>query len=116
MAFALIGEEQRALRKGFHPDYTRAMHEWQKHAEQHIKRNVGCMEGLALHYWHGPQALRKYGSREKILVETQFNPETDLTRSAQGLYRLIVESARQRQLRDLLHRYFSIRNEDSIDL
>jgi hypothetical protein len=80
MAFALIGELQRVLRRGFHLGYTRPMYEWQKHAEAHIRRKVGCMDGLALHFWHGPKALHKYGSREKILVDTQFNLQTDLKR------------------------------------
>ena len=116
MAFAMIGEVHRAQRRRFHLGYTRPMYEWQKHAEAHLRRKVGCMDGLALHFWHGPKALHKYGSREKILVDTQFNLQTDLKRSAQGLSQLIVGSPRQRKLRHSLHAYFSQRSEDSIDL
>jgi hypothetical protein len=115
MAYALIGRlgEQHTLRTLLAPAYKNPMFEWQKRAEYHIKRNVGVMRGLALHFFHGPKALRFYGSREKILADCQFDPAKDLTRDAQGVYQLERSSRNYRYLRDKIRSYLTQRDEDA---
>jgi len=114
MAYALIGKLAHTLRRKFHSGYTDPMLQWESYAERYIQRNVGVVDGLALHYFHGPKALRNYGRREEILVNNQFNPATDLKRDAQGLYQLEVRDERQMRLRDALLAYFRSREEDQL--
>jgi hypothetical protein len=89
------------------------MKEWEARSERHIRRNVGVVKGLALHHWHGPKTNRRYGTRDKVLVDNQFNPDADLKRDWQGLYQLSDQHApKSIKLRDGLRAYFRQRNED----
>lgn len=115
MALSLIGLADRSFPSGLHHNYIKAIKLWQKKAE-FIKKDVGYINCTITHYWHGKKADRKYWQRWDILVNNEFNPETDLTRDPQGLMVLVVEEERQRRLRDHLRGYFRARNEDSIDL
>ena len=81
--------------------------------EKYIKRNVGYMEGLILHFWHGKKTDRKYQDRGQILVEASFDVEKDIKKDWQGLYQLNEENIK---LRDGIKKYFSGRNEDSMDI
>jgi hypothetical protein len=113
MAWSLIGRLEEVLHwRKYHPAFSRRMWEWEERAKA-LHKNVGVVPGLALHYWHGPKAHRKYGSREQILIDTQFNPDTDLRRDWQGLHQLHVHDARTIQLRDRLRMYMHGRHEDA---
>lgn len=117
MAHALIGQIERNLHPNIHPAYRRRALEWQYRAERHVRRNIGVVEGLLLHYWHGRKADRRYRDRWKILVENQYNPDTDLKPDWQGVHQLVDrDDARTRVLRDQMREYFRARNEDSIDV
>jgi hypothetical protein len=113
MARALVGDVERALPHGISPGYVEQLRLWQDRADRYIQRNVGVMDGLVLHYWHGSRRNRFYNDRWKILVDTQYDPELDLKRDWQGLYML---TDRSQALRDGIRRYFRSRHEDSIDL
>ena len=108
MALGLIGEIERALKPNFHPRYKETLRIWQDRAERHIQRNVGVVEGLALHFWHGPKGKRGYGTRNEILIQHQFNPDFHLKPDWQGLYQLEASP----QMRDDIRRYFRARRED----
>lgn len=110
MAHAITGQWRKIQWPAFHPRYIEQMGVWAERADRHMQRNVGCVKGLALHGWHGPKVQRKYGVREQILVKNQYNPDRDLVRDWQGLYRL---DTRAIGLRDDIRRYFSERDEDS---
>ncbi|MEM3063127.1 MAG: hypothetical protein QW303_06270 [Nitrososphaerota archaeon] len=86
---------------------------WQERANKYIKKNVGYMDGLILHYWHGKKQNRRYQDRGSILVQANFDPEKDLKRDYQGLWQLNHDNI---ALRDGIRRYFRERNEDSIDI
>ncbi len=113
MAHAFTGQWDRIEWPAFHPRYRESMGVWADRADRYIKRNIGCVSGLALHGWHGPKVHRKYGTREQILVKYQYNPERDLFRDWQGLYSLDPQRI---GLRDEIRRYFAERSEDSIDV
>jgi len=87
--------------------------EWQDRANRFVKGNIGYVDGLLNHHWHGRKVDRYYSDRWRILVDNKYNPETDLKRDAQGLYVLMDRS---QGLRDGIRTYFRSRNEDSIDL
>lgn len=114
MARALVGR----VEEGLHPQIGRVYRErllrWQHRADRHIRRNLGAVPGTLLHYHHGPKVARGYWSRWKILVSTNFNPDTDIERDWQGVLHLTNDHTdRGRRLRDGIRRYFRSRNEDS---
>jgi hypothetical protein len=113
MAGALIGQVEHTYNQNVTQAYKDLCLEWQNRCERHIKRNVGYMDGLLLHYWHGPKRDRGYSSRWKILVEDKFDPRTDIKYDTNGVLQL---TDNKWQLRDDIRRYFNQRNEDSIDL
>lgn len=113
MGAALFGEVRRALSGGYSTIYKRWAYNWQDRAEQYIKRNVGYLPGLIVHRYHGRKMDRNYDTRWKLLVSEGFNPETDIIRDVQGLYRLTDRSI---TLRDGLRHYTSIRNEDTTEV
>lgn len=114
MAYALIGAlSKRQMPESLGTTGIRWINEWQNRAEKHIKRNVGVVKGLVLHYWHGKKENRRYKDRGQILVGEKFNPELDLKRDWQGLWQL---TDRNFKLRDRIREYFRQRNEDGIDV
>ena len=113
MAACLIGEGEKTLNADLHPSYTRRVLDWQDEALALLKKNIGYVDGLLCHHWHGRKADRHYTDRWKILVDNKYNPDTDLKPDAQGLYSL---TDRNIGLRDGIRTYFRSRNEDSIDL
>jgi hypothetical protein len=113
MAWALVGGVEKAIRPGYHPNFKHALMTWQDRAERYIRRNVGVMKGLALHYPHGPKAARKYATRDQILVDCQYDPYTDLQKDSQGLYSLVDHGTlRDIKLRDGIRSYLMSRRED----
>ncbi len=113
MAACLIGEGEKTISRQLHPHYKREVLAWQDRANAHIRGNIGYVEGLLAHHWHGRKVDRHYTDRWRILVDNGFDPVADLKRDAQGLLQL---TERNRGLRDGIRTYFRSRNEDSIDL
>jgi hypothetical protein len=110
MAHGLYGlVNERMVNRNNHQRYRDTIFNWQERALR-LRKNVGVMPGLALHYWHGPKVHRKYGTREQILIETQYNPESHLSRDWQGLWQFT--EAAPPELRDRVRNYFAQRNED----
>jgi hypothetical protein len=117
MAHALVGELERTINGNLSPAYKTQLREWEFRAERHIRRNVGYVSGLLVHYWHGRKVDRRYRHRWRILTENQFDPTLDLKKDWQGLLQLVDRGdARSIKLRDEVRRYFRARNEDSIEL
>lgn len=108
MAHAMVGEV--VIKEANHPNYRAAVHAWEEHARA-LRQNIGAVPGLALHFWHGPKALRRYGTREQILIEEQFDPTRHLVRNAGGLYEL--SNVAPIGLRNKLRNYLAERNEDA---
>lgn len=113
MAKALIGKGLESVHPKMHANYKNAVLAWQDRAERLIKRNVGCVDGTLLHFWHGSKVNRQYVNRWKILVENEFDPQVDIYRDTRGLYKL---SGNKPRLRDQIRAYFRQRNEDGIDM
>ncbi len=114
MAYALLGEVERSYDHNLHPTYKEYWLQWQRRAERFIDRKIGVVPGTILHYWHGSKQHRRYQDRWKILTaEPKFNWHVDLKKDIQGVWMLTEHN---RQLRDDIISYFSVRNEDSSDL
>lgn len=96
--------------------YLNVVLAWQERAQRYISRNVGYVPGMIQHGWHGPKERRGYTSRWKILVQHQFDPNTDLIRdwSQRGLIGWAHDaSPRMRGLQRDIAAYFRSRDEDS---
>lgn len=113
MAAALIGQVRTSINPRISKRYKDMLDEWQARAEKHIKRNVGYMDGLLLHHWHGKKSNRGYKDRWRILVDHKYDPHLDIKRDSQGIFQLTDRSFK---LRDNIRAYFKQRDEDSIDL
>ncbi len=112
MAHGLYGLiNDRMVQRANHERYRETIFRWQERALR-LRKNVGVVPGLALHYWHGPKVQRKYGTREQILIDTQFNPERHVSRDWQGLWQFTPDAPIE--LRDRVRAYFAERNEDAV--
>lgn len=115
LAHMLISDLPFPDMKGYHPDYLNYWKNKQALCEKWIKRDVGFVKGLYTHFFHGKIVNRGYNTRENILIDGQFSPQTDLKRDHQGLWQLETHDSRQMRMRDRIRQYFRARNEDSID-
>jgi hypothetical protein len=113
MATALIGRLDDSIPPGLHANYVKQLRIWACRAAK-VEKNIGYMEGLLLHYWHGAKKHRKYKERWQILIEEQYDPEQDLKKDWQGVWQ--ISRCTTPVLRDSIRAYFGQRNEDSIDL
>ena len=108
LAKSIVGDGAYSFHPNVSQGYKNAVLEWQERAAA-LHRNMGYVDGLILHHWHGPKVNRRYWDRWKILVETKFDPYKDLVTDWHGLYALKPQC---HQLRHLLRNYFRQRNED----
>jgi hypothetical protein len=116
MAAGLIGFMSKVVPNSYSPSLKAKLYHWATLAERNIRRNVGIVPGTVLHGWHGRLSERGYGSREKILINQQFDPNTDLKRDSQGVFQLEDDNTlRFIKLRDSIRNYFRLRNEDNIE-
>jgi hypothetical protein len=113
MAFGLVCEEAPDMHiDSYTSDYREAISAWQQRAAK-LKKNIGYVDGFAVHHFHGSKVRRAYSQRDLILVRNQFAPTTDLRADWQGIYQLTPDKPR---LRDDIRRYFTSRTEDDPNL
>src|SRR5262249_3000231 len=110
MANGLIDRlDERVVSPKFSDEYRQAIFDWQTRARV-LKKNIGMVPGLWLHYWHGPMVKRGYATRNQILIDNHYSPRKHLQRDWQGLYRL--SDAAPIALRDGIREYLQARDED----
>ena len=111
MASALTGHLSLS---GWLPEsYTRPILEWKARADRHIRGDLGYVEGLLLHHFHGAKRKRGYKDRWRIFLDSAFDPSLDLKRDWQGVLQL---TERNPVLRDLIRAYFRSRDEDGTEI
>lgn len=113
MAMSFIGKGRLSYPNGISKGYIESLELWNTRSKKFIRKNVGHLPGLLLHYWHGKKANRKYKERWQILVDNNYDPEFDLKFDHQGLYQW---TNRNPKLAYETRDYFRTRNEDSIDV
>ena len=74
MALAMIGEASRSVPGGLAQSYLDRLYRWQDQAEKHVRGNLGYVDGLLTHYWHGKKRDRRYIERWEILLRNGFDP------------------------------------------
>lgn len=114
MAYGLIGSKNNhwevANCSNFH---VRKIEAWAARASE-LRHTpgigiMGCLDQLIVHHYHGSKSKRGYEWRWKILQEHKFDPDFDLARDFQGLWRW---TGNKPALRDAITAYFLSRNED----
>lgn len=116
MAHALVEKTEGMMRNDLHHDYKKIVMQWYYRCHTHIRRNVGCLDGLVLHAWHGRKEGRGYNTKHALLAHVGFDPLRHLKRDSQGLWQLHDDrSTAYVQLRDLLRKIAKERDEDSTD-
>ena len=115
MSLAFVGQSERINDLRLSPEYLNSVKAWEVKALKHVNFDIGYVPGTIFHYFHGKKVNRGYNTRTGILVESQFNPYTDIKKDVAGVIHLVVEDERQRRLRDDLRAYFRARNEDGQD-
>lgn len=109
MGRAILGHDLMQVRKNYSPGYKRHIKTWADRALL-LNKNMGWMNGLILHHWHGAKINRKYYDRTLLLSDTQYDPDVDLKTDWQGLWQL---TPRSYKLRDGIRNYGFLRNEDA---
>jgi hypothetical protein len=111
MAKSLIGQGDRSLPPGIHPNYTHMVKSWENRAVRAIKHDIGFVPGTIIHHYHGKKANRNYWGRWDILKKNEYDPYTHVTKDSRGLLQL---DDTQWALRDGLRNYFQSRQEDDL--
>jgi hypothetical protein len=112
-AWAWVQKVHASVPKNIHATYFNALKIWEDRCVKFIKHDIGYVDGLLFHKWHGKKKDRKYVERWKILVGNNYNPQLDIKYDWQGVLQL---TDRNPKLRDDIRKYFTQRNEDSIDI
>ena len=113
MSFQLVGLEPPDIHmQNYSPAYKHYVTAWGERA-QRLRRNVGYVDAMAIHFFHGSKARRGYSSRDVILAEEQYDPYSDAYLDAQGIVQLAPEKW---QMRDKIRKYFISRSEDNPEL
>jgi hypothetical protein len=110
MAFGLVGDEGKIDKEigGYTQSYRNYIRAWQLRALQ-LRRKIGYVDCHVIHHFHGPMRNRAYGTRDKILVDNKYNPNTDVYYDWQGVLQLTPDKP---VLRDAIRQYFLDRSED----
>ena len=112
MALGLVGQAQRINNIKFSSGYLDAVMRWQHRALSVVGKQLGYVPGMIVHYYHGKKINRGYHTRTGLLIEHQFDPSTDLRKSAEGVLELVTDHPRQQALANSVMKYFQDRRED----
>lgn len=85
MLNALLGDVTLFYRKGMTDEFKQSLQEWADRAK-FINQNIGYVDGICYHYWHGKSEKRGYEKRWDIMNFHQFNPKADIVVEESGLY------------------------------
>lgn len=111
MAFAMVGKTLSTINKMIYPSFSRKCVEWQNKAVTVTNNQVSFIPGFIKHKFHGPKNRRYYRERWKILVDNQYDPDTQLIHDGQG----IAVLTGNHQLEAAIYDYNLSRFEDSIE-
>lgn len=112
MLNALLGDVKIFYKPGMTKPFQDALQLWADRADEHVKRNIGYVDGICYHYWHGRSEQRGYEKRWDITNYHQFDPSKDIVMQPNGLY---AWAGNKPKLAYDLRRSMSERNEDAID-
>ncbi|MBI3158047.1 MAG: hypothetical protein HYZ26_00420 [Chloroflexi bacterium] len=102
------GTEHLGLER-FSPALAEDLAAWAARLYPRVRGSVGYLEGSLFHLWHGNPMNRAYGHRFQILVETEFDPCSDLEINPDGLFEWASQKPR---LHEWCRHYFRHRDEE----
>jgi hypothetical protein len=112
MSTGLIGRIHHSCPEGLkNTNYDKMLQMWGERAKR-LNLDVGYVDGLVNHQWHGKKRDRRYHDRWQVLIRNNYDPAFDIMKDWQGLWQL---EGSKPMLRDGIRNYFQARNEDSID-
>ncbi len=111
MALACLGEDDLRVSGKVEQGFFRRCVEWKNRATKITHNQIGYVHGRIEHSFHGPKRRRYYADRWKILVDNNYNPDTDLMYDAQGMIQLVGKP----NLEAAIRKYNRSRYEDSIE-
>jgi len=109
IAAGFLGEMESTFRGELSEAYKNKCRVWGNHAHSVVRSNVGYLPGLLLHYWHGERVKRGYVDRWKLMSDFRFDPNVDIVKDHQGLYRFASKNS---GLIDSFRTLLRTRNED----
>jgi hypothetical protein len=112
MANSLMGDVMFNAKPGMSKGFERALKRWEEKSNQFVKLNIGYVDGVCLHYWHGRSDQRGYLKRWDITCFHNFDPHEDIYIGPNGLYKF---TGNKPHLEYDLRLSTSGRNEDAID-
>jgi hypothetical protein len=113
MAFGLVNVEPPDIHsQKYHPDYKHYIRTWIERAKV-LQKNIGYVDGMAVHNFHGSKTRRAYSSRDVILANNEYSPYVDVHQDYQGIWQL---NPNKPKLRDDIRQYFIQRSEDDANL
>lgn len=112
MGNALMGDVTLYTNTHFPQNLLAKYKAWQDKCDKYIKKNIGYVNGLILHEWHGKSQDRGYEKRIDMICFHQYDPDTDLIVTDNGLYAF---AGNKIDMERDLRRSLSSRNEDSVD-
>jgi hypothetical protein len=92
------------------PERTEHYLAWAQPYYESVRGQIGVLDGLLLHLWHGAIVGRRWMTRQHDLARVGFDPRRDVRIGPGGGWEWT--DAASDDLRDLLLRYFEMRNED----
>lgn len=81
MAHSFCGDWQSACIQKLiasNPKYLAHFQDWSKKIYEKIGGQIGFIEGVVLHLWHGDHLQRRYLENSQFLSQTPYNPPDDL--------------------------------------
>lgn len=113
MAWAMMGKVKESIPPKLSVSYLRRLQAFAARCDTHIKQDIGFVPGTIMHHWHGKKKDRRYSERWGVLINNNYDPDTDIKHNSQGVLEL---NGHNSGLRDDIRMYMRQRHEDSIDL
>lgn len=113
MLNALLGDWKLYTDQGMTKGYLRSIERWAEKCAEHVKGNVGFIDGAILHFWHGQSEKRGYEKRGTLVNFHKFDPYEDIQQAASGLYQW---RGNKKNLEMDIRRTNIARDEDSTQL
>lgn len=107
MACGLVGKPKACIWPKLSPGYGQAITDWAERAYEIVQGDIGFVDGMILHAFHGAKENRGYQSRIDILRQSQFDPFKDLVFDKRGLPQIVGKP----ELRRAVAAYMGSRKE-----
>ena len=111
MAAGLAGLAHKTLPPGdTSANYCAEVFRWERRALRAINGNVGFVDGVLEHAFHGAKRTRNYIGRWGMFLQYGFDPLEDLVKNSFGVWEFATNKP---ELRRAFDRYLHARNEDA---